>query len=132
MKKKIFQAKRAVLNWCLKGCSLTTMMFVFQACYGPPQASNVRIQGKVVDYRTGEPIQGIKVSVEGDPEYETTSSTGDFQYHTRSRYDQLRIQFTDINKSADRHYAFKDTVVDYNPDINLQVRMKVEENEQGE
>ncbi len=51
----------------LKGCSLTGALFVFQACYGTPDApfldehGNAPMTFSVVSSVTGEPLEGIRV-----------------------------------------------------------------------
>ena len=58
----------------LKGLSLTSAMFVFQACYGTPQdfGYDTLIEGKVTSQTSGLPIKGIKVSIRDNMSYETT------------------------------------------------------------
>lgn len=48
----------------LKGASLTTAMFIFQACYGtgPNMYDQYEVQFKVVSADTGEPLEGIMVN----------------------------------------------------------------------
>ena len=51
----------------LKGCSLTGALFVFQACYGTPDAPFYGETGMapmsftVFSHQTGEPLQGVRV-----------------------------------------------------------------------
>lgn len=61
------------LHNLLKGASLTGALFVFQACYGIRQAPIYEEQGvapmsfSLVDHSTGNPLEGIMVSVrQGD------------------------------------------------------------------
>ena len=55
------------LHNILKGASLTGALFVFQACYGTPQAPLYQDGGtapmsfSLVSRTTGEPLQGIQV-----------------------------------------------------------------------
>jgi hypothetical protein len=51
------------LHNLLKGLSLTTALFIFQACYGTPEwLHNSVLPFKVVDARTGDPLQGVGIS----------------------------------------------------------------------
>jgi putative lipoprotein (rSAM/lipoprotein system) len=55
---------RKIINNVLKGFSLTTAMFIFQACYGIPAAfPNALVEGRVVSNKDNQGIRGIKVSV---------------------------------------------------------------------
>lgn len=55
------------LHNLLKGCSLTGALFVFQACYGTPDAPFYEEQGvapmtfSVVSHSTGEPLEGVRI-----------------------------------------------------------------------
>ena len=51
------------LHNLLKGLSLTTALFVFQACYGTPEwLHDNALPFKVVDARTGDPLEGVGIS----------------------------------------------------------------------
>ena len=58
------------LHNLLKGASLTGALFVFQACYGIPQAPIYEENGvapmtfTLLSRTTGEPLQGIRISGE--------------------------------------------------------------------
>ena len=47
------------------GLWLTSIAFVFQACYGTPQdfGNDLLLTGQVNSKKTGLPVKGIKVSV---------------------------------------------------------------------
>ena len=55
------------LHNLLKGASLTTALFIFQACYGVPQPALYGEDGiapmsfSLVSRTTGEPLQGIQI-----------------------------------------------------------------------
>ncbi|MBR1575255.1 MAG: hypothetical protein IJ654_02270 [Bacteroidales bacterium] len=65
------------LHNLLKGASLTTALFIFQACYGVPQPALVEfgwapMSFSLVSDRTGEPLEGIRVkgkAIQDDVEY---------------------------------------------------------------
>ena len=64
------------LHNLLKGASLTTALFIFQACYGVPQPALYREEGlapmsfSLVSRDTGEPLKGILIKGSGiSPDY---------------------------------------------------------------
>lgn len=64
------------LHNLLKGASLTTALFIFQACYGVPQPALYREEGlapmsfSLVSRNTGEPLKGILIKGSGSsPDY---------------------------------------------------------------
>ena len=62
MKKMSLKCRKIISN-VLKGFSLTTAMFIFQACYGVPAAfPNALVEGRVVSNKDNRGIEGIKVS----------------------------------------------------------------------
>lgn len=51
------------LHNLLKGFSLTTALFIFQACYGTPEwLHDGRLPFKVVAADTGDPLEGARIS----------------------------------------------------------------------
>ena len=44
--------KYRVLRNFLKGCSLTTALFIFQACYGTPQGYNANLEEENIEEET--------------------------------------------------------------------------------
>ena len=51
------------LHNLLKGLSLTTALFIFQACYGTPEwLPDNTLPFKVVAADTGEPLEGARIS----------------------------------------------------------------------
>jgi len=78
--------------------SLSTMLFVFQACYGTPQdfGSDFLLEGKVLSANNQEAIEGIEVRLLDLPQYTTTDSNGYFAIYCPIR-DQYNVQFKDID-----------------------------------
>lgn len=72
------------LHNLLKGASLTTALFIFQACYGTPYDHDVQVETlefNVRDAETGDPIEGIDLHLrftqfEGD-EWHDVGTTGE-------------------------------------------------------
>ena len=94
------------------GLSLTSAMFVFQACYGTPQdfGLDFLVEGQVKSKISGLPIKGIKVSVADNLQYEYTNDEGRFSFYTEKR-DNLSILFEDIDSIQNGIYLNRDTVL---------------------
>lgn len=90
------------------GLSFTTALFVFQACYGTPQAtgSDVLVHGKVTSQNTNQPISGIKVSIDGEDQWCTTNQDGSYFLYTEKK-PAINIRFEDENEV----HNSKDTVI---------------------
>ncbi len=102
-------------NWIrtiLGGLSLTSMMFVFQACYGTPQdfGHDLLIEGQVTARASGAPVEGIKVSVANNAQYQMTDEEGQFSFYTE-RIDGLTLQFQDVDSTQNGLFVDKDTVL---------------------
>jgi putative lipoprotein (rSAM/lipoprotein system) len=112
---RINEKLKMKINWkrkLLGGLSLTTAMFVFQACYGPPQdfGADVYVRGLVKSKKTGSPIQGIKVSVAENPQYVYTNDDGSFSFYTETA-DTCKIMFEDIDSNQNGAFNNKDTIL---------------------
>jgi hypothetical protein len=102
-------------NWfrnILRGLSLTSALFVFQACYGTDQdfRTDVLIDGQVKSSATGEPIRGIRVSVPDKNQYENTDIEGKFSFYTEIA-DSYFIKFEDTDSILNGTYISKDTLL---------------------
>ena len=102
-------------NWVRKiigGLSLTSAMFIFQACYGTPQdlGLDLMIEGQVKSKASGLPIKGIKVSAPDNMQYEFTNNEGRFSFYTEM-IDDLKIMFEDIDSTQNGTFLKKDTVI---------------------
>lgn len=102
-------------NWVrniTRGMGLGSALFIFQACYGTPQdfGLDVFIEGQVKSRISGLPIKGIKVSVAGSMQNEITNDEGKFSFYTGMN-ESLKLQFHDIDSSANGSYAGIDTVL---------------------
>lgn len=112
MKTKLRDKKRKILRKIYGALSLSAALFVFQACYGTDQdfGADVRIQGYVKSITTNQPITGIKVSIENQPQYEYTNDAGMFKLHT-SHASEYKIKFEDINSTKNGAFLPKDTIL---------------------
>ena len=110
MKRLFTFAGNKTLNFCMKSLSLTSMMFVFQACYGTPRdfGSDALLHGTVVNQATGEPIEGIKVTIGENYRHEITDAKGEFYLYLPSNQEHS-LSF----KSPDEKLQFqnKDTTI---------------------
>jgi putative lipoprotein (rSAM/lipoprotein system) len=116
-------------NWrrkLLGGLSLTSALFIFQACYGTPQdfGLDIFIEGQVKSLTTGNPIKGIKVSVAGNIQYEFTSEDGKFSFYTETAA-SYKIRFEDIDATQNGLFQTSDTLITtINKRIYLDVALK--------
>jgi hypothetical protein len=110
----------------LRGLSLTSALFIFQACYGTPQdfGYDLFIKGDVRSKSSGLPIKGIKVSVEGDIQYYLTDTDGQFSFYTE-RLNQLKIKFEDIDSSQNGLFQSRDTLLTIIPSsVYLKIQLE--------
>ncbi len=119
--------KRNLFRNLIGGVSLSAAMFAFQACYGTPQdfGLDVHVKGKVVSKQTGQPIEGIKISVQGNPQYEWTDANGDFSFYTEREGDMI-LQFRDIDSVENGQFMAEDTVIKH-PSEEIYLNIKLSE-----
>jgi hypothetical protein len=112
MKTTLADKKRKILRRIYGTLSLTSALFVFQACYGTPKdmGNDVYIQGLVKSKSTNQPIPGIKVSILNFPQYELTDQAGTFKIYT-SREDAYTVKFEDIGTNQSVKFLPKDTII---------------------
>lgn len=94
------------------GLSLTSALFIFQACYGTPQnmGLDIFIEGQVISRNTRMPIKGIRVSVEDKLQYEFTGIDGKFSFYTETA-NSYKIIFEDIDTSENGSFFGRDTIL---------------------
>jgi hypothetical protein len=104
--------KSKLIRKLVGGLSFTTALFVFEACYGPPQdfGADVFVEGLVKSKKTGQPIKGIKVSVANNPQYQFTSEDGSFSFYTE-KADSCTIRFEDTDAAQNGAFSDKDTTL---------------------
>ncbi len=118
--------KRNVIRRIVGGLSLTSAMFIFQACYGTPQdfGLDLLVEGQVKSKTSGLPIKGIKVSVADNVQYEMTDEEGKFSFYTEM-LERLTLQFQDIDSTKNGLYIDKDTVLtDLKENIYLNIALE--------
>lgn len=96
----------------LQGLSFTSVLFVFQACYGTPQdmENDFLLQGQVMSKATNLPIQGIKVTILNANQYQTTGNDGKFSFYTLS-LSNYQINFDDVDGTQNGSFKPKDTII---------------------
>lgn len=110
----------------IRGLSLTSVMFVFQACYGPPQdfGYDVYLSGIVTSSVTGKPIKGIKVSLRDTSQYELTDSVGTFNMYV-PRLNSYKIIFEDVDSINQGSFVSKDTTLtSVNDSIHVNIALE--------
>jgi putative lipoprotein (rSAM/lipoprotein system) len=112
MMKKLTDKKRRILRTVYGALSLSSALFVFQACYGTPQdmGIDVYIQGSVKSTATNQPISGIRVSIENHSQYEITDNEGKFGIYT-TQDSVYKVKFEDTDSSKNGSFLPKDTIV---------------------
>lgn len=108
------------------GLCLTSVAFVFQACYGTPQdiGQDLLIEGQVTSKTTGLPIKGIKVSVEERVQYANTDENGKFSLYM-DKLHNAKIKFTDVDSTKNIWFSNKDTLITINESVLMSKQPKV-------
>lgn len=96
----------------VRGVSLTSALFVFQACYGTPQdmGFDLLIEGQVKSKTTGLPIPGIKVTIKDIGQWEFTDEEGRFGIYTLLT-DAVIVQFQDVDSIENGNFNYQDTLL---------------------
>jgi putative lipoprotein (rSAM/lipoprotein system) len=96
----------------LGGLSLTSALFIFQACYGTPHdmGLDIFIEGRITSQKTNLPVKGIRVTLEDKLQYEFTDTDGKFSLYTEAA-DSYKIICEDIDASQNGNFYAKDTIL---------------------
>jgi hypothetical protein len=108
------------------GLCLTSIAFVFQACYGTPHdfGDDLLIEGQVKSKASGLPIKGIKVSVADKVQYTNTDENGKFSFYIE-RIQNPKIKFTDVDSTQNIWFSNKDTLVTIKDSVLMSSQPKV-------
>ena len=111
IRKKLRVTWGKLIYQLLVGLGLTSIAFVFQACYAPYYSVDYDrcINGEVVSSQTNQPIKGVKVTGNNQPNYVETDSLGRFHIHLPIA-ESYTLNLTDQSDSI-RAYLPADTVV---------------------
>ena len=96
----------------LAGISLTSVLFIFQACYGTPHDAqiDINIKGTVKSETTGLPIEGIKITAHHTSQTMVTDTNGRFSFYTEMS-NSYRLIFEDADSTVNGIFLTKDTVI---------------------
>lgn len=110
-KEKLLKRRKRIKN-IFGFLSLSTALFVFQACYGPPQGDffGVEISGKVLDKNTSEPIPNLRFVIDEDGSICYSDESGFFSLYANLR-NQYLVKIRDVDSTENNRYADKDTLV---------------------
>lgn len=106
---------KKIIRKIIGALSFTSVMFVFQACYGTPQdfGLDARLEGTVKSAKTGLPIKGIRVSIDEEYQYTETNDSGFYSFYVPLS-DSLAVSFQDVDSLVNGNYLPKDTIVTAN------------------
>ncbi len=118
--------KRDLKRKLIGGLCLTSIAFVFQACYGTPQdfGSDLLIEGEVKAKSTGLPIKGIRVSIADNVQYTNTDDNGKFSFYIE-RSKSLNFKFSDIDANQNSQFTKKNTLLTINDSVLNSAQPKV-------
>jgi len=118
--------KRNLIRKIIGGFSLTSALFIFQACYGTPQdlGLDLLVEGQVKAKASGLPIKNIKVSVADNVQYGYTDADGKFSFYTEM-LKNLTIKFEDVDLTQNGAFTNRDTVLT-NVTKNVYLDIKLE------
>ena len=93
--------RKSFLKHLIGGVSLTTTMFIFQACYGTPNTEiepDAFIHG-IVTSEKGEALPGIRVSSPSSNQWDITDENGEYKLFTikNSCYNLTFQDTTEVN-----------------------------------
>jgi hypothetical protein len=119
MKAKTADKKRKILRKIFGALSFTSVLFVFQACYGMPQdmGSDILIEGIVKSGESNLPIPGIMISIENQSRIGYTDNQGIFGFYA-DEASEYRLNFEDIDMVDNGSFLPKDTIVNIAPGIS--------------
>ena len=112
MNNKFAERKRIILRRIYGALSLSTALFVFQACYGTPHdmVRDVLIHGSVKSKANNQAIPGIKVTLDGDYSFALTDNSGQFEMYA-IHASEYKLLFQDVDSIANGNFKEKDTVL---------------------
>lgn len=113
MFQKLKEKKQKALRWLFGSLTATSLMFVFQACYGMPNDDlMICVQGQVISESTGAPIPNIEVQCNISKAFTRTNAEGYFDIDVPWS-SEPDLTFRDIDQAENGRYATKDTVLNH-------------------
>jgi len=116
---------RKIIRRIFRSFSYTSVLFIFQACYGMPPdvVVDVHLTGVVKSKSTSQPIKGIKVMSVDTMAYDLTDENGNFDFYTTFRYyeayyggyyrenDSISVHFMDIDGTENGSFKDKEIMI---------------------
>lgn len=120
--------RRKVVRAFLGLFSISTMLFVFQACYGTPQdfGQDILIEGQVKSQSDNSVIQGIRVGFDNLPQYTATDADGKFSLYC-PRQDSYEVIIQDEDGEQNGSFINSDTIINLDleqTDLFLSISLK--------
>lgn len=129
---RIKDKKQQLIRFLFGSFSATALMFTFQACYGMPKNQlppdeDVIIMGTLTDIETGQPVEGLSVTIPELGLEATTDNTGVFCSNVdgAEHPNQVQLLVNDVDGKENGLYETLDTSFTYNDlltPFDLQVR----------
>ena len=110
----------------VKGASLTTALFIFQACYGtgPDMEIDMVVEGIVKAKSTGLPVKGIQVEIESNNMYDITDTNGHFTIYS-SMSDGLNLLLSEYDTNTYEQTSLMDTnITDLSDSVYVEIILK--------
>ena len=127
MKTKFALFTRSVATRILGLFSLGAFLFVFEACYGTPEAFglDVQLRGIVLSASDNQPVEGMKISINGTM-YDYTDSEGQYIIYVE-QLPSYNICVEDIDGAENGSFKPLNKNVNYNGLNLIEVNMTIEE-----
>ncbi len=131
----IIKIKSNLLQFFLSALGLSSVCFIFEACYGVPmnmsqiKLDEVAISGEVVDENTNLGITDIQVILESTYDYQSfvTDSTGSFDITLDLlNGEELRVRTFDNDGVQNGEYHDIDSFINYNVENNPNFELKID------
>ena len=131
----IIKIKSQLLRFFLSALGLSSVCFIFEACYGVPMNMNqikldeVAISGEVVDQNTNMGISDIQVIIESTYDYKSfaTDSSGSIDISLDLlNGEELRVRTFDNDGVQNGEYHDIDSVINYNVENNPNFELKID------
>ena len=126
--KQSLNVRRRLIRSFLGLFSISTMLFVFQACYGTPQdfGQDVHITGKISSKTDQTGLYGMHISFQNLPQYTTSQEDGSFSHYCPVQ-DSYQVVLSDKNGDTGGVFLDIDTLVNLDIDqteLFLQIAME--------
>ena len=122
---KLTETSRKILRAIYKGVGVAAIALSVNSCWmpsfepepknmygpGPDYREDFRIQGRIINKRTGEPISNIAVYIQYLEENTYSNSSGYFYFWLSKQHNTYTLLFTDIDGNANGGNFKQHTIV---------------------